>query len=323
MIAEVPNFAPETVAQYARELYGIEGQITPLVSFEDQNALITGPQARYVFKIANRRWDRQLLEMQHQAMQLLASNAPQLSFPVPVKTRSGDMLTQIDGFSVYVLSYVEGVVLASGVKSAALYRDAGRFLGQLSRSLQGFNHPSSERPGYLWDLDNVIGCRAHLDDVVDNHNRDRIARLFTHYENCVVPQLCGLRKAVIHGDANEHNLIIDGANPKHMHGLIDFGDMVYSRQVNELAIGLAYLLLDEADIGMAATAIIEGYCAEFELHDNELAVLYELAAMRLVTSMVMSSHEAKKYPDNSYILTTLADGQKLLQQLEVEKFIFQ
>lgn len=68
MSSEVPNFDTEAVAKHASTLYGIEGRITPLVSFEDQNALITAVDRRYVFKIANRRWPSELLQLQHQAM---------------------------------------------------------------------------------------------------------------------------------------------------------------------------------------------------------------------------------------------------------------
>ena len=324
MISEVPNFDAETVAKHASALYGIEGSITPLVSFEDQNALITAVDRRYVFKIANRRWSNELLQLQHQAMLELQQRAPQLTFPEPLTTYNGDTLTKIDGFNVYVLSYVDGVVYSRGEKSLPLYRDAGRFLGQLSQSLQDFSHPASHRVGYLWDLDNVIDCRAHLEDIDDSATRERIGRLFEHYETRVGPRLRGLRKAVIHGDANEHNFIIDRDHPQRMHGLIDFGDMMHSTQVNELAIALAYLLLGERDIGTAARAVIDGYCAEFALVDEELAVLFELVAMRLVTSIVMSSNEAKIYPDNSsYILTSQAGGQALLQRLEEQNYLFQ
>ena len=223
-----------------------------------------------------------------------------------------------------MLSYVDGVVYSRGEKSLPLYRDAGRFLGQLSQSLQDFSHPASHRAGYLWDLDNVIGCRAHLEDIDDSATRERIGRLFEHYQTCVAPRLRGLRKAVIHGDANQHNFIIDRDHRQRMHGLIDFGEMMHSTQVNELAIALAYLLLGETDIGAAANAVIDGYCAEFALADEELAVLYELVAMRLVTSIVMSSNEATIYPDNSnYILTSQAEGQALLQRLEEQNYLFQ
>ena len=37
---QVPNFNNETIAKLAKELYGIEGEISSFVSFEDQNALI-------------------------------------------------------------------------------------------------------------------------------------------------------------------------------------------------------------------------------------------------------------------------------------------
>ena len=40
MSDQVPNFSNESIARILMELYGLEGEISSLVSFEDQNALI-------------------------------------------------------------------------------------------------------------------------------------------------------------------------------------------------------------------------------------------------------------------------------------------
>ena len=45
-------------------------------------------------------------------------------------------------------------------------------------------------------------------------------------------------------------------------GLIDFGDMVYSYTVGDLAIALAYVVLDKT---IRVRQVIEGYTSEFGL----------------------------------------------------------
>ena len=71
MPSQVPNFDNETIARLALELYGIEGEISSLVSYEDQNARIKTSSGSYVFKIANKRWVIEELHMQTEALEHL------------------------------------------------------------------------------------------------------------------------------------------------------------------------------------------------------------------------------------------------------------
>ena len=88
MPEQVPNFDNETIAQLLLEHYGIKGEISSLVSFEDQNALIKTSDAKYVFKIANKKWSHEFLEMQTDVLVYLKSAAPELVFPIVVKTKN-------------------------------------------------------------------------------------------------------------------------------------------------------------------------------------------------------------------------------------------
>ena len=108
-----------------------------------------------------------------------------------------------------------------------------------------------------------------LADIDDLDDRATVEAAFRRYRQRVVPVLPQLRGAVVHQDANDHNVLaVDGL----VSGLIDFGDMVFARQVNELAVTLAYALLDVPDVVAAGRDVIAGYTAEFALTDDELAV---------------------------------------------------
>ena len=52
---QVPNFDAQALGGLAIDLYGIKGDISSLVSFEDQNARIKTPGGSYVIKIANKK----------------------------------------------------------------------------------------------------------------------------------------------------------------------------------------------------------------------------------------------------------------------------
>jgi Ser/Thr protein kinase RdoA (MazF antagonist) len=321
MTYQVPNFDEQALAKIAKEHYGLEGENSSLVSYEDQNALIKTPKGKFVIKIANKRWDLEFIKMQTDVFEHLKNVAPDMTFPSVVPSLKGEKIIFIDGFAVRILTFLEGNILGNMKRSPELYSDIGCFMGQFSTVMRGFSHLDRDGSDVLWKLDNVIACKAYLPDVIDEDTRDRINRLYEEYEKSIRPVLKNLRKAILHGDANEQNLLILPGQPNKIAGLIDFGEIQYGTQINDLAIAVAYSLLGEDDIQMAANNIIEGYTKKFPLEEAEIDILYYLMAMRLVTSITMTSHSAKQHPDNKYILISQKPAQVLLKKLENEKYI--
>jgi 4-aminobutyrate aminotransferase-like enzyme/murein DD-endopeptidase MepM/ murein hydrolase activator NlpD len=142
-----------------------------------------------------------------------------------------------------------------------------------------------------------------------------VARIFERYEARVAPRLSTLRAGVLHQDANDNNLIVsdDGAA---VTGLIDFGDMTFGRQINELAVTLAYALLDQDDLYAAARSVIPEYASAFPLEAGEADVLFDLVAVRLAVSVCVSSHRGKDFPDNEYLQVSRATALRLLAKLD-------
>ena len=316
MPSQVPSFDNATIAHLALELYGIEGEISAFVSYEDQNAYIKTSSDSYVLKIANKRWRIEELQLQTEALEHLRTTTTELSVPHVIVTKGGDAITVVDGFAVRLFTFLEGDILGDALRSPELYHDIGCFMGRFSKAMQGYAHPAAQRPDDLWNLDNVSACKAHLKDVADKDVRSRIERTYGTYETNVLPKLQYLRKSVIHGDANEQNLLVAVDRPTKIAGLIDFGDMQLATHINELAITLAYALLGEDDIESAARRIVQGYTEEFCLDDGELEVLFDLMAMRLVQNIIMTSHSAKECPDNEYISISQRPARALLKKLE-------
>jgi Ser/Thr protein kinase RdoA (MazF antagonist) len=101
---------------------------------------------------------------------------------------------------------------------------------------------------------------------------------------------------VIHGDANDYNVLVESDR---VTGLIDFGDMVYSWTVGELAIAVAYVVLGKDDPWAAAAHVIEGYTEEFGVVDREN--LWKLVRLRLAMSVCLAAHQQRQRPDNEYL----------------------
>ena len=303
-----PAFTDDQLLQLAGSVFGLHGTIDELASERDQNARLDTADGSYVLKVAHPAEDPATLHLQQAALEHLRRVDPTLGVPHVVAPGTVDW----QGHLVRAVTHLPGVPYATVDSTPALRRGLGRMMGRVSRALQGFGHPGAHRADFLWDLDRAEAVQPWIADVADPAHRALVEAAFRRREQRVVPLLPRLRAAVVHQDANDHNVLVHDGEVR---GLIDFGDMVHARQVNELAVTLAYALLDVPDVVAAARDVIGGYTAEFQLDDDELSVLFDLAATRLAMSIVISSHRSREFPDNEYLLISQAPALRLLERL--------
>lgn len=309
----------------AEKCFGIQASAEELPSERDRNFLLTAREGeKFVLKIANVNEDRQVLEAQNAVMQHLAERVE--FCPRVVPALSGERIEVVDGHLVRVLTYLPGKPLASvAVQPPELLYDLGRKLGQLSRALVGFDHLGTHR-AFHWDL-------AEGEKVVERYGAQikkgwvrEVVRGYTARRGNAksgnaksgkagwgkaewgkVKRDGGLRKSVVHGDANDYNVLVDGDE---VVGLIDFGDVVYSWTVGELAIAVAYVVLGKSNPYEAAAPVIEGYQEEFELNKEEIAAIWPLVRLRLCMSVCIAAHQQQQQPENEY----LGISQRLIEE---------
>ena len=306
-----PALSPENAAALVRELYDIPATAAPLPGERDQNFLIQAESSeRFVLKIANALEDRSILEAQNQAMRHVAQHVSVCPRVVP--TTTGDSIAEIRSPAgakhwARLVTHLPGVPLAMQRRhSAELLQDLGRCVGQLDRALSGFDHPAAHRDLH-WDLANglqvVNGYKSLITDV---ELRELVDRFVLDFEGHVAPVLQRLRRSVIHNDANDYNVIVGGGaslytrNQKVV-GLIDFGDLVYSYTVGDLAIAIAYAILDKPDPLAAAAEVTRGYHAENPLTEDEIAALVGLVCMRLCASVCLAAHQQVQRAEDAYL----------------------
>jgi Ser/Thr protein kinase RdoA (MazF antagonist) len=298
LLEYTPCFNVESAEAIAEEHFGVRASARQLPSERDQNFLLTGSSGeKFVLKIANALEAPAFLEAQNAALKHLAQRVSFCQRLLP--NSSGEETVTVcaaTGASHFVrlVHYIPGVPLAE-IKphSPVLLRDLGRKLGMLDRALTGFDHPALHRD-FHWDLSNghcVIDKYGEL--IGDTTLRELVFK-------CRVEPETDLRRSVIHGDANDYNVLVD---PDRMTvaGLIDFGDMVYSYTVGNLAVAIAYVVLDKLDPAAAAAEVINGYTSEFALLENELEALWPLVLLRLGTSVCLGAYQQQQRPDNEYL----------------------
>jgi 4-aminobutyrate aminotransferase-like enzyme/Ser/Thr protein kinase RdoA (MazF antagonist) len=243
--------------------------------------------------------------------------------PDVLSTTGGEQITTVkgaDGITHFVrlLTYLHGKPLAL-VKphDADLLASLGRFFGTIDQALQDFDHPATHRD-FHWDLDNAGRViQSYLKHIKAPDNRKRVDGLLKRFQAETEPQLHDLRTGVIHNDANDYNVLVEPEGRWHhtVTGAIDFGDMVYTRIVNEVAIACAYAMLDKADPLAAAGRVVAGYHQAFALTEPELAVLFDLICMRLCMSVCHSANQSRHEPDNEYLRISEKPAWDLLNEL--------
>src|SRR5437773_2894092 len=305
-----PRLDLETATLLAERIYALRAAATPLPSERDQNFLLTTKTGRkFVLKIANALEERALLEAQNQVMTYLSTR---LTFcPRVVPTVSGAQMEQVvvpGGSSHFVrlITSLPGVPLGEvEVRSPELSRNLGRKLGQLDHALADFDHPAIHRD-FHWDLANGIRTvHEYAPLVADTKFRNLIEQCADKFEREVGPLLHALRRSVVHGDANDFNVLVSEGElepeRRQVVGLIDFGDMVHSYTAGELAVAIAYMLLDQQDPLAAAEPVIAGYHREYPLRENEIESLWGLTLMRLLMSVCLAAHQQQQQPGNPYL----------------------
>ena len=317
--ARNPAFSDAELAAFAAQHFGKEGAIRPLPSERDQNARLAAGGEEYVLKIANPAEDPGQIDLQNATMLHLARvGQPGIPRVVPTLAGADRVQVQVDGQPALMrlVTWIGGKPMAEAPRSLEQLANLGQFMGNLTKSLQGFGHPQAFRPDFPWSLDHVIQLRDHAEDIADPARRELVKKLFTRYETQVLPRLPTLRASVLHQDANDWNVITDPNVPARIAGLIDFGDMCHGRTVNELAITLAYALLAAPDLYAATRALVTGFTDTFPLTEVEADLVYDLMRMRLVCSVCISSRQSKLHPENDYLLISQAPAFALLERLD-------
>ena len=287
------DYVLENAEAISRDIFGIRARASTLPSERDQNFLLTDSADRkFVLKIANASEERAFLEAQNSVLKHLTKRVSFCQSLVP--SVSGEEIVKVQGHLVRLLDYIPGVPLADvRPHSTELLRDLGRKLGQLSKVLADFDHPAAHRD-FHWDLANGNRVIDDFGPLITN------AALRELVFKCRIDCELDLRKSVIHGDANDYNVLVD-PELNVVTGLLDLGDMVYSYTVGELAIAIAYIVLDKSNPRAVAGEVVDGYAGEFALFDDELQALWPLVLLRLGMSVCMAAYQQKQWPDNEYL----------------------
>jgi 4-aminobutyrate aminotransferase-like enzyme/Ser/Thr protein kinase RdoA (MazF antagonist) len=316
------RFSESEAVRLAREAYGIEATAAALPGEYDDNFLLTAASGAFVLKVMHPQREHAFVDLQFRALEHLALHASELGLPRVVSTSAGESIaaaTDAGGAPrlVWLLRHLPGRLLAEAQPHPAeLLRDLGRFLGRLDAALADFTHPAARRD-LKWDFTRAGWVREHLALIREPGRRASVERILEAFDAEVAPALPGLRRSVVHGDANDHNVVVTvgrGRAPA-LAGLIDFGDMLHTVTVAEVAIAATYALFGAADPLAAAAQVVAGYHGAYPLTEPEIALLFPLIRTRLAVSVVNSACRAAAEPGDPYLAVSEASAWEAIWRL--------
>jgi Ser/Thr protein kinase RdoA (MazF antagonist) len=318
-----PPVSLAEAASLALDHFGLAGTIQPLSGERDRNFRLTaGDGTDYVLKIVHPAEAPAVTDFQGAALRHVAEMDESLQTPRAIQPlgEAGHAITwRVPGAAdrrVRCYTYLPGRPLHLTSASASQRQSLGRFLGRLDRALAGFRHPA-ENHDLLWDLKRAARTRDLLADIKEPERRALPTRALDRFEADILPMLDTLRTQVVHNDFNPHNVLADPIHDDRIAGVIDFGDMVRSPLIQDLATACAYQVGPDGHPLEGPADLAAGFHAVLPLQPDELAILPGLIATRMALSIAISSWRAARHPDNAaYILRNQQSAWTGLARLE-------
>ncbi|MCO6510026.1 MAG: aminotransferase class III-fold pyridoxal phosphate-dependent enzyme [Aridibacter famidurans] len=288
--------------QLLKDQFGIEdAEIKELGGYDARNFLVSAPAGKFVLKLRDAQ-PKLLEELEAEARvlrRLSEKGVKSISKPVPGRDGAFASTLSIGGRETVValFEFVEGRILGGEGINGETSKALGEFLGELDKELAGCSEIAFEAKRSPWDLQHREDSYRDSYFISDSRARKYIDYFFQRADRFVDPSVPQLRRQLIHGDANEWNVLVA---PDGRVSLIDFGDMCHSPLANEVAIAACYVLLMADDVVNGAVPLISSYCAVNPLNDLEISLLYDLIAIRACISVCRSARARYEMPENKY-----------------------
>ncbi len=299
--------------------YGVSGRVTPLPGEHDLNYRVEASDGTvYLLKLHADGQDEDIA-MQMAVLDHLNAVASGLPVSKAIAARSGAPSVAVDlrgRRRARLLSWLPGDIWAkAGLRCGESLDTLGHLLARLDRALATFSHPGANRI-YGWDIGRADQHEANLRFIENPQKRAVAEAILMRFRDVVRPRLQTCPRQVIHNDANDYNVLLDGEG--RVSGLLDFGDMVETFRVVEIAVAGAYALIGTPDPVGTIARLAAAYHAVNPLGEAEIGVIFDLVRTRYAVSMAMAARQIRDNPDNRYLLVSQDDVWRELMRLEAE-----
>ncbi|XP_077440370.1 hydroxylysine kinase [Vanacampus margaritifer] len=340
-----PNLSQSQAEYIVKKYYNLTpSKLRSLPSYDDQNFCIAAAEGgAYVLKIMNSVHTQEptMIELQTYAMNFLHDNglptqtAQKTAMGYPMFLKRIDCGSGLQKYLVRLLTYLPGIHISEVPSSPQLLYEVGRTAAKMDVALNEMKHPQLnvlEREDFIWSLSSIPLLEKYMKVLEGDPLLEVVKSVLHQYKTTVAPQNSSFRKCLIHGDFNDLNVLVEAneSNGYKISGIIDFGDMNFGCYVYELAITIAYMMLEHPNAIEVGGAILAGWESVFPLNAAERDCLFWLVLSRLCQSVVIARHSVTLQPENEeYLMISSKKGIPILRKLfemgkeQVEKEWFQ
>ncbi|WP_456698833.1 aminotransferase [Aeromicrobium sp. P5_D10] len=312
-------------AAFLAERFGVVGTLEQLGSNHDRNFRVRSQPAGdgrgdYVLKFFNPVTDSAALVAHCAAIERVAAAMPDVRLPHGRMGLDGRFLQTFHhddlDLDCLLLDFVPGEpIMDSRYLAPRVVARLGELAAGVTAALEGFEKPPASQPS-MWDLRNALDVVESLapqlpDSVAKEQVLDsarRAGRLVESHQGLLPIQ-------VIHGDLADNNLVcevdVDG-RPLPV-GIIDFGDLMVSWAVSELAVACTSVLHHHDAAAESILAAVVAFDEVRRLTDEELEVLWPLVVLRAAVLVVAGQNVVLRDADNSYASDALDREWRMFQ----------
>lgn len=285
--------------------------LSKLEGYDSINHKISSPKGSFVLKMYS--FSHELVALLEAEDTVLSNlkKARNIEVPYSISNNEGAPYTMIDGSIYRLLPFLEGRFISEVEHTIEILESFGKALALIDKSLLGLYSASLQGKETPWDLKHFKNNKKYLQDIENPMDRSLVHYFFVQFDENIYPIQGQLRKSVIHNDANDWNVLTKNGR---VTGIIDFGDMCSTWLINELAIGLTYLMMGKEEPLEVAKVVIKAYHKNYSLQLNEIDSLYYLIAARLCTSVCNSAYAKKQKPNSEYITISEKPAWDLLRK---------
>jgi Ser/Thr protein kinase RdoA (MazF antagonist) len=308
LTAKSELLSAQEAVEIARLHFGIAAEAHRLPGEKDSNFSLSVSDGReLLLKVVNPGEDPAVTNMHTLALAYVASRDPGMPVQRIVPDLEGRLEFQLeygpdDVRTVRMVTFTQGALQRKTTQSPQQRRNAGAMLARLQDGLLGFKHPA-EAHFSTWDMKNALHLKPMLAELTNADDRAELIGWLDRFGEEVLPHLPSMRSQVVHNDLNSDNIIVDPDDTDRIVGIIDFGDMVKTPVLFDVAVGAAYQLTDADDPMAAACDFIAGFNERRPLLANEIEHLHTSIIARTVMRIAITEWRAVRFPENrTYIL---------------------
>lgn len=295
-----PQLDVDEALEIARERWDIDGTGRRLPGERSFNTWIETRSGRQVvLKIQSAGEDPATIDLHARALRHVERRAPHLPVARMLPTSDGVLVPGVSiGGRIHparMVTYLPGRDFdgAEAVSERGL-RAIGALLGGLAAALADFEHPAAG--GFMaWDLANGLVVDGAMRDGIGAESA-RVLELADDRLHRAVDLMSSLPRQVIHNDGHAGNLLRPHPASDEVCGVIDFGDVVHTIRVADVAIaGESFAPTADDPVGVLA-AITAGYHAHHRLTGRETAAIPDLVLVRMALTIVLLEHQIVAVP---------------------------